>query len=804
MSNPDALFRRAVELHRQGDLAQARALYQQVLELRPEHPAVLNCLGQAQLAQGQVPQAVETLQRAVRAAPGYADACVSLGNALLTAEQPERALDAFKRATSLKPATVAGWIGCGNALQRLERFVEAVPMMETASTLAPQEPAAWLGLANALLGAGQTAQALERLAQVEALQPEWPPAMLTRARALVELQQAPEALAVIDELQKREPRMREALFVRVQALEALGQRQALIQALDGWLQGHPDDPDAHNALGLSLEADEQLGAAAEHFERATAARPAWAIAGVNHARVLRKLGQFDAARAQLAAVLSRDPRHMAAVAEQVALAEAQDDPVRMNNWLQRARQAVTEEQDDGAIARLATAAAHQCRWEPHDDIAARLRAQIETDSGETPPFTVLSWFDDPALQHRAARAYARRHFKPAAAPMLRAAPGRRLRIAYVSSDFYDHATMYLAARLFELHDRERFEVWGISIGPAHSDAMRQRAERAFEHFIDLGESATAETVERLRSLELDLAIDLKGYTGRAGTALFAARIAPIQVNFLGYPGTMGADFIDYIIADPTVIARDQIEHFTERVVWLPDSYQPNDDTRAPASVSITRADVGLPADAFVLCCFNNAYKLKAGTFESWMRVLAGVSDAVLWLWVTDPQAQAHLRDFARARGIDGERLVFAESWQHHRHLARLRLADLFVDTLPYNAHTTTADALWSGLPVVTQLGHTFAGRVAASLLRSAGLSELVTDSPRAYETLILALANDRPRLAELRTRLETSRSTAPLFDSLRFARHLEAAFEGIISDRRQGLHRGLRVIPDSSSVQPIE
>lgn len=796
MADPDLLFRQATDFHRQGAYAQAEAVYRQVLALRPEHPAVLNYLGQVQQAQQQVPQAIDTLQRAVKAAPGFADAHVSLGNAWLASGQPQAALGAFQRASTLKPALVPAWFGCGNALFQLERFADAIPMFETATTLAPQEPATWLNLANAVLAAGRASDALAPLAKAQALRPDWALPLLTRARALLDLQQPDEALRVLDALDRLAPNLREALLVRAQALDLTGQRTAQADLLEQWLQQHPGDADAHNARGLAYEAEGAFDRAAHHFEQALVHRPHWVLAAVNRARTLRKRGAWQAAQAALDEVLSLAPQHPGATAERAALAAAMGQPDEAAAWRVRSESALASAEaiDGEAVGRLLTAAAHQCLWDQNTELQARLVHAIENDGGVM-PFTVLSWLDDPALQWRAARTFTQRHFGSSRRLLLQPPPVRRLRIAYVSSDFHNHATMYLAARLFELHDRERFEVWGVSMGPTYEDAMRARAKEAFEHFIDLGQTDAAAAVEQLRGLGLDIAIDLKGYTSQAGTGLFAAGIAPIQVNYLGYPGTMGADFIDYIIADETLVPQDQFAHYTERVVWLPDTYQPNDDTRQPATEVVTRADVGLPEDALVLCSFNNAHKLKPAFFAIWMRVLAQVREAVLWLWVTDPQAQTHLRDAARSAGIEPARIVFADSWPHHRHLARLSLADLFLDTLPYNAHTTTADALWSGVPVVTCLGQAFAGRVAASLLRAAALPELVTTSLADYEAVIVALATDRPRLQGLKQTLEANRQTVPLFDSARYTRHLEAAYTAMADDHRQGRRRALRVLP---------
>jgi predicted O-linked N-acetylglucosamine transferase (SPINDLY family) len=345
----------------------------------------------------------------------------------------------------------------------------------------------------------------------------------------------------------------------------------------------------------------------------------------------------------------------------------------------------------------------------------------------------------------------------------------KIRLGYYSADFHSHATAYLAAELFERHDRERFEVVAFSFGPSRpEDPMQRRLRGAFDEFLEVDRLSDAEVVRLSREREIDIAVDLKGFTQNERHRIFAYRAAPVQVNYLGYPGTLGAPYMDYLVADPILIPEMSREHYAEKIAYLPHSYQPNDRHRPIAERVFTRAELGLPEAGFVFCCFNNAYKITPETFDSWMRILQRVEGSVLWLLA----GSENLRREAQARGVSGRRLVFAGRMDLPEHLARLRLADLFLDTLPYNAHTTASDALWAGLPVLTCLGESFAGRVAASLLNAVGLPELITHSREQYE----ALACDPRRLGELRARLAENRSRAPLFDTALFTRHLEDAY----------------------------
>ena len=371
-----------------------------------------------------------------------------------------------------------------------------------------------------------------------------------------------------------------------------------------------------------------------------------------------------------------------------------------------------------------------------------------------------------------------------------------MRLAYLSADYREHATAYLAAGLFERHDRSRFEVIGVSYGPDDHSPMRQRLMRGFDRFVDVQSRGDEETARLLREMEVDIAIDLKGYTTGARPEILSYRPAPVQVSYLGFPGTMAAPFIDYIIADRWVLPEADRPYYAEQVVYLPDSYQVNDAARAIAGNVPTRAEAGLQQDAFVFCCFNNSYKIMPPVFEVWMKLLREIPESLLWLLEDSREARRRLQHAAQASGVDPKRLVFAARVAPAEHLARHRLADLFLDTLPYNAHTTASDALWAGLPVLTCVGTTFAGRVAGSLLRAVGLPELVTHSLHDYETLALRLARAPALLADVRSRLARNRATAPLFDPERFRRHLEAAYLTMWETAQRGEPpRGFAVAP---------
>jgi predicted O-linked N-acetylglucosamine transferase (SPINDLY family) len=430
---------------------------------------------------------------------------------------------------------------------------------------------------------------------------------------------------------------------------------------------------------------------------------------------------------------------------------------------------------------------------------ARIAEDLRAGKPVIHPFGHLALSVSLEEQRHCARILAANSFAPSPAPLWRGEryAHRKLRLAYLSGDFYEHATAFLMAGVFEQHDRARFETFAVSYSPDDRSEMRVRLQAAFDRFLDVRGESDAAVAALLRQMEIDIAVDLKGYTGRARPGILGLRPAPVQAHYLGYPGTMGAASIDYLLADRIVIPDRDKAYYDEAIIHLPDSYQCNDSRKRVDEQTPSRKQLGLPERGFVFCCFNSNYKIMPEIFEIWMRLLHSVPGSVLWLFEENASAADNLRSEAQARGIAAERLVFAKRVPLHTHLARLKQADLVLDTLPYGAHTTASDALWVGVPVVTCLGTTFAGRVAASLLEAVESTELITPSLQDYEARARALAQDAEALSRIRTTLTGKRETCTLFDTARITRHLEAAYEEM--SRRQ--QRGER--PASFAVQAI-
>ena len=540
----------------------------------------------------------------------------------------------------------------------------------------------------------------------------------------------------------------------------------------------PDDAEALYNRGVSLRELGLLRDALDSYNRALALNAGHAKAHINRADVLSQFGHFQAALASYERALGVNPD----------LAQAHYGRGNVLNQLQRFDEALESygravclepRQDWLQGARLLTQM-QLCDWSDLEAQVAQLIAGVEEGRKCTPPFPVLVLADALPLQLKAARIWAeasggRRSFHPLP-PIGKRRRHERIRVAYYSADYYDHATAYLLAELIERHDRQRLEVLGFSFGSEHADGMRGRLAGAFDRFIDVRAHSDMEIAQLSRDLEIDIAVDLKGFSQQERHGIFAFRAAPIQVNYLGYPGTMGTHYMDYIVADPTLIPAQSREGYAEKIVYLPHSYQVNDRKRRIAERSPSRAELGLPPTGFVYCCFNNHYKIMPDTFSCWMRILLKVQGSVLWLLGDNATVAGNLRREAAAAGIDGARLIFAPRMALPEHLSRHQAADLFLDTLPCGAHTTASDALWAGLPVLTRIGESFAARVASSLLTAIGLAELISATGEDYEALAVELATRPSRLDEIRARLAANRSTAPLFDTDRYARHLESAY----------------------------
>jgi protein O-GlcNAc transferase len=631
-----------------------------------------------------------------------------------------------------------------------------------------------LGVVQSRLGKKETA--LSSYGRALNVRPDHAEALYNRGVTLYEMKRFKEALTSYDRALRARPDYAEALSNRGNTLKEMKRFEEALASYDRALKVLPDYAAALSNRGLTLHELKRFEEALASYDRALTLRPDLAETLSNRGLTLHELKRFDEALASFDRALTVRPDYAVALSNRgLTLYELK----QFDEALASHDRALALKPDHAhAFSGIVDCVYKLCDWRRTTDVADQLIAYVSEQKSIISPFTLLGCSSDPLLQLQCAKNFVADRVPPLSASLRAGTTWRhdKVRIAYLSADFHQHAIAYLLAELIERHDRLRFEIIGVSFGVDDKSEIRKRLVAAFDQFHDVCRKSDEEVAKLIHDLQVDIAIDLQGYTQNTRFGILTYRPAPIQASYLGFPGTMGGEFIDYVIADKMVAPFEHQSFYTEKIVHLPDCYQVNDTKRKITERTPTRQEAGLPEKGFVFCCFNNNWKITPDVFSVWMRLLRAVEGSVLWLLSDNKGAERNLRKEAQAHGINPARLVFAGRLPLEDHLARHRVADLFLDTLPYNAHTTASDALWAGLPVVTRLGESFAGRVAASLLNAIGLRELVTHSIEDYEALALRLAKEPSLLEGYRNQLAKNRLTHPLFDTDRFRRHIEAAY----------------------------
>jgi predicted O-linked N-acetylglucosamine transferase (SPINDLY family) len=736
-------MKRAVGLHQSGRLAEAGRLYEAILGSGHRDFEIVHLLGLLNYQQGAHEAAYRLLAQALDLNPISAPAWSNRGLVLQALRRHDEALASYDRALALDARHAEVYNNRGNALAVLKRHDQALASYERAIEINPSSAVAHNNRGNVLKALGRLEEALASYDRAIEIRPDYIDACGNRALALVALNRAGEALASYDRIIALKPNLATAHNGRGNLLRHLNRFDEAFGSFNRALALDPDLAEAHNSRGYLLKEARRFTEALASFDQAIALKPDYVEAHHNRAYVLFSLKRPDEAVDAYERIAALDP------------------------------------QDIYAFGGIANAALHCCDWERTRNIAAALDRDVAEGRLVIEPFTVLGYSDAPVTLSQCASNFSRYRVPVPLPPMRRNAGYRheKIRLAYVSADFRRHPVAYQIAELFERHDRSRFHLVGVSLGADDASAMRKRLVAAFDEFIDVRDTSDFDVASLLRQREVDIAVDLVGHTTSGRIGIFAHRPAPVQVAYLGYPGTMGVNWFDYIVADPVILPLNMQPYYVEKIVHLPECYLVNDRTRAIAPDVPTREAVGLPENGFVFCCFNTNYKITAEMFDVWMRLLANIENSAMWLARDNDVACRNLRAAAVARGIAPSRIVFADRVDSpDEHLARHRLADLFLDTLPYNAHSTGSSALWAGLPLITCMGRSPQSRVGASLLHAVGLPELIAGSLDDYERLATRLVLDRGELAAIRRRLEDNRLTCPLFDTDRFRLHIEAAY----------------------------
>jgi predicted O-linked N-acetylglucosamine transferase (SPINDLY family) len=700
----------------------------------------------------------------------------------------ERAVELYEGLIGRKPDDAEAHYKRANALNMLGRFEAAVAGYDRAVALKPDYANAYCNRGTVLERLGRWEEALASYERTLELNPADALTYYNRGSVLKELKRLEEALASYDRAIGLRSDYVEAHFNRGNVLQALRQYQAAVGSYERVLELKPAFAEAFHARGLSLTNLRRLPEALASYDRAIALDVNFTEAYVNRGHLLHDLQRYDAAVRDYSRAIELDANRSEIW---LGLGSSLSRLKRHEEAIRSFDRALAVKPDQKYLIGLRQYAKMQiCDWSELAPELQRLKIGLESSQAVSVPLTVLALFDSPPLHECVSRVWVREECPPDDSLGVIANRPRsdRIRVGYFSADFRTHPVSLLTAGLFEQHDRSKFEITAFAFGSDADDPVRARLRRAFDHFIDINARSDSEVALLARELGIDIAVDLGGFTEHARTKIFAQRAAPLQVSYLGYAGTSGAPYIDYLIADRTLIPEGAERHYSEQIIRLPDSFMATDSTRSVADRIFTREELGLPNERFVFCCFNRGFKLMPDTFDDWMTILKAVEGSVLWLSEGDKSAVANLRQEAARRHVSPERLIFATPMPSMaEHLARQRAADLFLDTLPFNAHTTANDALWAGLPVLTCAGHALPGRVAASLLNALDLPELITTARQHYRELAVRLALNPAELRQIREKLARNRLTAPLFDTVRFTRNLESAFTSIYERQQSGL-----------------
>jgi predicted O-linked N-acetylglucosamine transferase (SPINDLY family) len=745
-------FAEAQLLQQQGQLASARLIYEEILDADPVHVDALNAMGVLAGQSKDLYGAIRYFDQAITVAPGHAGAHCNRGLALKQLNQPDAALECFDRAIALDPGSVITHYSRAETYKDLGRADEALASYDQSIALNPGFGRAYYRRGVVLQQIARLPEAIASYDQALQIDPDHFESHANRGFSLFTLGRYEEGLASCERAIALKPGQASLYMLRGDLLRALDRLEPALTSYERAIDIDPESAEAHGNRGTTLLLLNRVEAISS-FDRAIEINPEYAEAYFNRGYAKHKLREYDGATADYKVVAALAPDF---------------------DFLPGARL------ESSMLV---------CDWSDFDALAGQIITGIESGGRVCHPFTFMGLSHSARLQHEAARIWVN-HTCPAngaLGPITPRARTRKLTIGYFSPDFSEHPVGRLLAELIEIHDRSRFEVIAFSFGPKTDDPVQQRLTRAFDRLFDLRDNSSLEIASLARSLNVDIAVDLCGHTRNNRAGIFALRAAPVQVNYLGYLGTMGANYMDYIVADPIVVTPQNESHFSEKIIYLPDTHQVNDRKGRIADKPFTREELGLPLTGFVFCCFNTNYKILPPTFAGWMRILKAVPGSVLFLYAAGETTETNLRAQAGSHGVDPQRLVFGGRMALPEYLARFRTADLFLDTLPYNAGTTASDALWAGLPVLTLSGEAYVSRTAASLLTAIGAPELITFTQQEYERVAIELASNPQQVVAIRTRIQNHRLTSPLFDTLRFARNLEAAYTAIHDRYQAGL-----------------
>ena len=804
------MLQKGFVLHQQNKLQEAKVIYEQILAIEPSDFNALQFLGLLYAQTNQFLKAVNFLSKALQINPDNVDCCTNYGNVLQELKRFDEAIGCYDKALRIKKDALT-YYNRGSALKELKRFDESLASYEQAININPDADiynnlgyvlqvlnrleealvsydkaiSIKLDHAEAYFNRSSVLQELKRFdesltgyEQAISFKPDYAAAYNNLGNVLKELKRFDESLSSYEQAISIKPDYAEAYFNRGVVLQELNRLEGAIVSYDQAISIRPDYADAYFNRGNALKELKFLKEALVSYDQAISVKSDYVEAYNNRGVVLQELKRFDESLSSYEQAISIKSDYADAYFNSgVVLQEFKryDEVTAFFNKVLNIKPNYKL-----LIGQLQHMKMVMCDWENFENQRNLILQKIDAKEPVIAPFPILAIVDDPKLHRKVAESYvAENHpYKPTLEPVIEKILNKKIRLGYYSADFRSHAVTILIAELIEIHNTEKFELIAFSFGTDIKDEMQNRLSKAFDQFIDVRNKSDQEVAILSRHLGVDIAIDLGGYTKDCRPGIFSYRAAPIQLSYIGYLGTSGSQYMDYLIADKTIVPVDSQNYYSEKIVYLP-SYQVNDRKRKISSRQFSRKDFDLPMNSFIFCCFNNNYKILPATFDGWMKILTTVDNSILFLYAENKWVRSNLINEALKRGISSERLVFGEHLEPDEYLARYKICDLFLDTFPYNAGTTASDALWAGLPVLTMMGESFASRMAASLLTAIDLPELITSSQEQYEALAIELATNPAKLKALKTKLESNRLTAPLFDTPRFTKHLEEAYTKI-------------------------
>jgi protein O-GlcNAc transferase len=733
-------------------LNEAVTSYKKALEINPDYPALHNNLGNAYKELGKLSEAVDSYNHALEHNEDYPDSLNNLGTVLHELGKFDEAIINFEKLLLIDPNHIDANYNAAIVQKDMGRLDDALISYQKIIELDSNNAEVHNNLGNIYKDLNQLDDALKSFNRAIEIKPKFAEAYNNLGNLYIDFIKVDDAIDCYKRAIDIDPSFIEAHNNIGNVFKDIGKTDEAINSYKKAIELKYDFAEAHNNLGAAYKDLNNFNEALNSFENALKLRPSFAEARHNLGNVYRDLNNFDGA---------------------------------IKNYIQALNINVDLEY---ALGNLLGTKMNSCNWDDLTTLLDDLKIKLNNHQKVIDPFTILGLIDDPFLQKRVCEIRVNNH-QPRSnlLPPINFLPKKsKIRIGYFSPDFREHPLAYLTAELYELHDRGHFEIHAFSFGKDTNDEMNLRIKAGVDYFHNVGSMSHKEITLFVRSLEIEIAVDLAGFTAGAKTEIFSMTAAPIQLSYIGYLGTMGADYYDYLIADPIVIPKKNLKYFAEKVVYLP-SYQVNDSTDHPPKVELTRKEVGLPEKGFVFCCFNNTWKITPIIFDSWARILKKVEGSVLIIYANNNFSMVNLTKEIVKRGIDSNRLIFGGTLERSEYLARYRTADLFLDTHPYNAGTTASDALKMGLPVLTMIGNSFNSREGASILNSINLPELITTSLEDYEVLAIELAKNPEKLNKIKEKLLSNLVTAPLFDTPLFTKNLESAYSLMYERYHKGL-----------------